>query len=46
MTDYEVKKKVEYNVDRKTEGEKDLEDASDKMQAGGKGSGQQGVEPR
>ena len=36
MTDYEVKKKVEYNVDRKTEGEKDLEDASDKMQAGAK----------
>jgi hypothetical protein len=36
MTDYEVKKKVEYEVDRKTEAERDLEDASDKVQAGAK----------
>ena len=36
MTDYEVKKKVVYKVDRKTEAERDLEDASDKVQAGAK----------
>jgi hypothetical protein len=37
MTDeYEIKKKVEYSVDTKTETERDLEDASDKLQAGAK----------
>jgi hypothetical protein len=36
MTDYEVKKKVEYSVDRKTEAERDIEDASDKVKAGAK----------
>lgn len=35
MTDV-VKKKIEYKVDRKTEAERDVEDASDKIQAGAK----------
>ena len=34
--EYVVKKKVEYEVDRKTEAERDLEDASDKVQAAAK----------
>lgn len=37
MTDeYEIKKKVEYEVDRKGEAERKLEEASDKVQAGAK----------
>ncbi len=37
MTDeYEVKKKVEYKVDRKTEAERDMEDVADKTKAGAK----------
>lgn len=37
MTDeYVVKKKVEYKVDRKGEAERDLEDAGDKIKAGGR----------
>ena len=37
MTDeFEVKKKVEYKVDRKGDVERTLEDASDKIQAGTK----------
>lgn len=40
MTDeYEVKKKVTYEVDRKTEAERDMEDAADKMKAGAKAVG-------
>lgn len=35
MTDI-VEKKVEYRVDRKSEAERDLEDAGDKVQAGAK----------
>ena len=34
--EYVVKKKVEYDVDRKGETERTLEDASDKVQAGAK----------
>jgi hypothetical protein len=36
MTDIEVEKKTEYRVDRKTEAERDVEDAADKMKAGAK----------
>lgn len=36
MADIEVEKKVEYRVDRKSEAERDLEDAGDKVQAGAK----------
>ena len=37
MTDeYEIKKKVEYSVDRKGDTERTLEDASDKVQAAAK----------
>ena len=36
MTDYEIKKKTTYEVDRKGELERDLENASDKVQAAGK----------
>ena len=36
MTDYEIKKKTTFEVDRKSEAEKDLEDAADKVQAGAK----------
>ena len=36
MTDYEIKKKTTFEVDRKSEAEKDLKDASDKVQAGAK----------
>lgn len=36
MTDVGVEKKVEYRVDRKSEAERDLEDAGDKVQAGAK----------
>ena len=36
VEDYEVKKKVEYSVERKTEAERDLEDAADKVKAGAK----------
>jgi len=36
MTDYEIKKKTTYEVDRKGELERDLESASDKVQAAGK----------
>ena len=34
--EYVIKKKVEYDVDRKSEAERDLEDASDKVQAAAK----------
>lgn len=33
MTDIEVEKKVEYGVDRKTEAERGMEDAADKVKA-------------
>ena len=36
MGEYEIKKKTTYEVDRKGEAERDLEDASDKVQAGAK----------
>lgn len=36
MADIEVEKKVEYRVDRKSEAERDLEDAGDKVLAGAK----------
>jgi hypothetical protein len=36
MTEYEIKKKTTFEVDRKGEVEKDLEDAADKVQAGAK----------
>lgn len=39
MTDVEVKKKVEYSVDRKGEAEKDLEDVGDKIKAGARAVG-------
>jgi len=34
--EYVVKKKVEYDVERKSEAERDLEDAGDKVKAGAK----------
>ena len=34
--EFEVKKKVEYEVDRKSEAERDVEDAGDKIKAGAK----------
>jgi hypothetical protein len=36
MGEYEIKKKTTYEVDRKGEAERDLEDASDKVQAAAK----------
>ncbi|HKU50226.1 MAG TPA: hypothetical protein VJP79_09765 [Nitrososphaera sp.] len=36
VDEYVIKKKVEYDVDRKSEAERDLEDASDKVQAAAK----------
>ena len=36
MGEYEIKKKTTYEVDRKSDVERDLEDASDKVQAGAK----------
>jgi len=36
MGEYEIKKKTTYEVDKKGEAERDLEDASDKVQSGAK----------
>lgn len=36
MGEYEIKKKTTFEVDRKSEAERDLEDAGDKVQAGAK----------
>jgi hypothetical protein len=36
MTEYEIKKKTTYEIDKKGELEKDLENASDKVQAAAK----------
>lgn len=43
--DYEVKKKVEYSVDRKSEAERDMEDAADKVKAGAKAAGNKLSDP-
>lgn len=45
MTDVEVKKKVEYKVDRKSEAEKDVEDVGDKMKAGARAIGSKMKDP-
>jgi hypothetical protein len=43
--EYEVKKKVEYEVDQKGDAERTLEDASDKVQAAGKVVGNKVADP-
>lgn len=45
MTDIEVEKKVEFKVDKKTEAERDMEDAADKVRAGAKAVGNKIHEP-
>ena len=45
VEEFEVKKKVEYQVDRKSETERDLEDAGDKMKAGAKAMGNKLADP-
>lgn len=45
MTDIEVEKKVEFKVDKKTEAERDMEDAADKVRAGAKAVGNKIREP-
>lgn len=45
VEEFEVKKKVEYKVDRKSETERDLEDAGDKMKAGAKAMGNKLADP-
>lgn len=43
--EYIFKKKVEYDIDRKGEAERDLEDASDKVQAAAKAVSKKVVDP-
>lgn len=45
VDDYEVKKKVEYSVDRKGEAGRDMEDAADKVKAGAKAVGNKLSDP-
>ena len=45
VDDYEVKKKVEYSVNRKSEAERDMEDAADKVKAGAKAVGSKLSDP-
>jgi hypothetical protein len=45
MTDVEVKKETRYEVSRKSEGEKDVEDAGDKIKAGAKALGKKVEDP-
>jgi hypothetical protein len=45
VEEFEVKKKVEYKVDSKSETERDLEDAGDKMKAGAKAMGNKLADP-
>lgn len=45
MTDVEVKKETTYKVDRKSEPERDLEDAGDKIKAGARALGKKAEDP-
>ena len=43
--EYIIKKKVEVDINRKTEAERDLEDASDKVQAAAKAVANKAADP-
>jgi len=45
MTDVEVKKETTYKVDRKSEAERDVEDAGDKIKAGARALGKKVEDP-
>ena len=45
MTDTEIKKETTYKVDRKSEAERDAEDAGDKVKAGARALGNKIEDP-